>query len=49
MAIRLLRIEGYELDDNHETYLFIRDVASGLYDREEIEDWLRRNTHVSSL
>lgn len=49
MAIRLLRIEGHELDDNHETYLFIRDVASGLYDRGEIEDWLRCNTHVSSL
>ena len=49
MAVRLLRIEGFELDDNHDTYLFIRDVASGLYDRGEVEDWLRRNSHVSSL
>ncbi|WP_400207051.1 type II toxin-antitoxin system death-on-curing family toxin [Methanomethylophilus alvi] len=49
IAIRLLRNGGYELDDDDETYLFIRDVASGMYDREEIEDWLRCNTHISSL
>ncbi len=47
LAVRLLRNGGLELDDNHETYLFIRDVASGMYDREEVEEWLRRNTHVS--
>ena len=49
IAIRLLRNGGYELDDDDETYLFIRDVASGMYDREEIEDWPRCNTHISSL
>ncbi len=49
LAIRLLRNGGYELDDDDATYLFIRDVASGMYDREEVEYWLRRNSHVSSL
>ena len=49
LAIRLLRNGGYELDDDEATYLFIRDVASGMYDREEVEDWLRRNSHISSL
>ena len=48
LAIRLLRIGGYELDDTDETFRFIKDVAWGKYDREEIEDWLRCNSHVSN-
>ena len=48
LAIRLLRIGGYELDDTDETYRFIRDVAWGKYNREEVEDWLRCNSHVSN-
>lgn len=48
LAVRLLRIGGYELDDTEETYRFIRDVAWGKYNREEVEDWLRCNSHVSN-
>lgn len=48
VAVRFLRIGGYRLDDDEKTYLFIRDVAKGMYDRGEIEDWLRRNSHLSS-
>ena len=49
VAIRFLILGGYELDDSQETYMFIRDVASGVYDREEIEVWLKLNSHLSSL
>lgn len=45
LAIALLRNGGYELDDDTATASFIIEVASGLYSREEIEEWLRRNTH----
>ncbi len=49
MAIALLRSGGYELNDDDATFRFIKDVASGMYDKEEVEDWLRCNTHLSSL
>ena len=45
LAIALLRNGGYELDDDTATASFIIEVASGLYSREEIEEWLRRNAH----
>lgn len=48
LATRLLRIGGYELDDTEDTFRFIKDVAWGKYDREEIEDWLRYHSHVSN-
>lgn len=48
LALCFLKMEGYELDDTEETYRFIRDVAAGKYDREEVEDWLRRHAHVSN-
>lgn len=49
VTVRLLAHSGYALDDNEKTYRFIREVAMGMYGREEIEDWLRRNSHFSSL
>ncbi len=49
LAIALLRSGGYELNDDDATFRFIKDVASGMYDKEEVEDWLRCNTHLSSL
>ena len=48
LALAMLRDGGYEPNDNDVTFKFIKDVASGMYDREEVEDWLRCNTHVSS-
>ena len=45
LAIALLRNGGYDLNDDTVTAAFIIDVASGLYNREEIEEWLRCNTH----
>ena len=35
-------------DDNKGTFLFIKDVAWGLKEIDEIEDWLRRNTRISN-
>ena len=34
--------------DDESTFLFIKDVASGKYERTEIEKWLRCNTHLSN-
>lgn len=48
LAVAILRIGGYEPNDDEETFAFIKDAAWGRIDREEIEDWLRRNTRVSS-
>lgn len=48
LAIAILRAGGYELDDDEETFIFVKDVAWGRIDREKVEDWLRRNTHVSN-
>lgn len=48
VALALLRKGGFEFDDDIETYRFIRDVAAGIYNREEVEGWLRCNTHLSS-
>lgn len=48
LAVTLLRRGGFEPEDNEATFLFIRAVASGEYDRTEVEDWLRRNTRLST-
>ncbi len=48
LAVRLLKNGGYELNDDDATLLFIRDVARGMYDREEVEMWLRRNSRLST-
>lgn len=48
LAVAILRVGGYEPDDDEATFRFVKDAAWGRIDREEIEDWLRRNTHVSS-
>ena len=48
LAVRLLKNGGYELNDDDATLLFVRDVASGAYDREEVEEWLRHNSHLST-
>lgn len=48
VAIALLRKGNYELDDDERTFNFIKDVACGKYDREDVEVWLRCNTHLSS-
>ena len=45
LALALLRGGGYEPDDDEATSTFIIEVASGKYNREEIEKWLRCNTH----
>ncbi len=49
VAVALLRKGGLELNDDDETFNFIKDVAWGKYDREDIEVWLRCNTHLSIL
>ena len=49
LALALLRNGGYELNDDESTFVFIKDVASGKYNRKEIEDWLKCNTHLSIL
>lgn len=49
VAVALLRKGGLELNDDDETFNFIKDVAWGKYDREDIEVWLRCNTHLSNL
>ena len=49
LAIAILRAGGYELNDDYETFLFIKDVAWGKISGDEIETWLRLNTHVSNL
>jgi len=41
LAVQALGSEGYKLDNSPEVAQFIKDVASGLYDRAEIEAWLR--------
>ncbi len=48
LAVALLQKGGYCLDDDMETFVFIKEVAQGLHDREEVEKWLRRNSHVST-
>ena len=49
LAVALLKKSGYRLNDDEKTFKFIKDVASGMYDREEIEGWLRRNAYLGSL
>ncbi len=49
LAVTLLKKGGYRLNDDEKTFRFIKDVASGMYDREEIEEWLRRNAYLGSL
>ena len=48
LAVAILRTGGYELNDNEETFLFIKDVAWGVKGIDEIEDWLRRNARISN-
>ena len=48
LSLALLRNSGYELNDDESTFLFIKDVASGKYERAEIEKWLKCNTHLSN-
>ncbi len=48
LSLALLRNNGFELNDDESTFLFIKDVASGKYERTEIEKWLRCNTHLSN-
>jgi death-on-curing protein len=48
LSLSLLRNGGYEPEDDEATFLFIKDVASGMYDRSEIEDWLKSHTHLSN-
>lgn len=48
LVVNILDSGGYELDDDDKTYHFIRDVASGMISGEEIEAWLRCNTHFNS-
>ena len=43
----MLRLGGYTLPDTRATYEFVRDVASGGVEREQIEAWLRKHA-VSS-
>ncbi len=49
LALAILRKGNYEPNDDDYVFMFIKNVASGMYNREEIEDWLRCNTHLSSL
>lgn len=41
LAVQALGPIGYKLDNSPEISQFIKDVASGRYDRTEIEAWLR--------
>lgn len=48
VAVALLRNGGRILDDDERTFRFIKSVASGEIETGEIEDWLRRNTRLST-
>lgn len=48
VAVALLKTGGYRLEDDEKTYRFIRAVAAGEIEPEEIEAWLRRNTRLST-
>lgn len=43
MTLAVLMENGYTLPDDDKTFEFVREVAMGLYTREEIADWLREN------
>ncbi len=49
LAVAILRTGGYEPNDDYETFMFIKNVAWGKISGEEIEMWLRSNTHISNL
>ncbi len=48
IALAILRKDGLEFKDDMQTYIFIKDVAAGKYNSEEIEEWLKHNTCISS-
>ena len=48
LGVRLLRAGGYKPNNDQETLDFIKEVAQGLHDREEVEKWLRKHSRIST-